>query len=204
MRVNICAGQAAAFRAKLALSRARASGSGLASSVSWWRNAVMYEVYLRSFADGDGDGIGDIPGLRSRLPYLRDLGVDGILVTPWYPSPMKDGGYDVSSYVGIEPLFGTLADARELINDAHRNDLKVIVDFVANHTSDQHPWFKRALAAAPGRPATTSATAKGRAGATRQTTGSAPSADPRGLGSSSRTASQVSGTCTYSPRRSLI
>ncbi len=137
MRVNICAGQAAAFRAKLALSRARASGSGLASSVSWWRNAVMYEVYLRSFADGDGDGIGDIPGLRSRLPYLRDLGVDGILISPWYPSPMKDGGYDVSNYVGIEPLFGTLADARELINDAHRNDLKVVVDFVANHTSDQ-------------------------------------------------------------------
>ena len=148
--MNICARQVAAFRAKLALSRARASGSGLASSVSWWRNAVMYEVYLRSFADGDGDGIGDIPGLRSRLPYLRDLGVDGILISPWYPSPMKDGGYDVSSYVGIEPLFGTLADARELINDAHRNDLKVVVDFVANHTSDQHPWFKRALAAAPG------------------------------------------------------
>jgi alpha-glucosidase len=150
VRVNICAGQVAALGAKLALSRARASGSGLASSVSWWRNAVMYEVYLRSFADGDGDGIGDIPGLRSRVPYLRDLGVDGILITPWYPSPMKDGGYDVSSYVGIEPLFGTLADARELIDDAHRNDLKVVVDFVANHTSDQHPWFKRALAAAPG------------------------------------------------------
>ena len=150
VRVNICAGQVAALGAKLALSRARASGSGLASSVSWWRSAVMYEVYLRSFADGDGDGIGDIPGLRSRLPYLRDLGVDGILVTPWYPSPMKDGGYDVSSYTGIDPLFGTLADARELIDDAHSNDLKVVVDFVANHTSDQHPWFKRALAAAPG------------------------------------------------------
>lgn len=150
VRVNICAGQVAALGAKLALSRARASGSGLASSVSWWRSAVMYEVYLRSFADGEGDGIGDIPGLRSRLPYLRDLGVDGILITPWYPSPMKDGGYDVSSYTGIEPLFGTLADARELIDDAHRNDLKVVVDFVANHTSDQHPWFKRALAAAPG------------------------------------------------------
>ena len=150
VRVNICAGQVAALGAKLALSRARASGSGLASSVAWWRSAVMYEVYLRSFADGDGDGIGDIPGLRSRLPYLRDLGVDGILVTPWYPSPMKDGGYDVSSYTGIDPLFGTLADARELIDDAHRNDLKVVVDFVANHTSDQHPWFQRALAAAPG------------------------------------------------------
>ena len=116
----------------------------------WWRDAVMYEVYLRSFADGNGDGIGDIPGLRSRLPYLRDLGVDGIWITPWYPSPMKDGGYDVSDYTDIEPLFGTLADARALVDDAHRHGLKVIVDFVANHTSDEHPWFAQALAAAPG------------------------------------------------------
>jgi alpha-glucosidase len=112
----------------------------------------MYEVYLRSFADGNGDGIGDLPGLRSRLPYLSRLGVDGIWITPWYPSPMKDGGYDVSDYVEIDPLFGTLADARELIDDAHRAGLKVIVDFVANHTSDEHPWFRQALAAAPGSP----------------------------------------------------
>ena len=110
----------------------------------------MYEVYLRSFADSDGDGIGDIPGLRARLPYLRDLGVDGIWITPWYPSPMKDGGYDVSDYVGIDPLFGTLADARELVDDAHRHGLRVIVDFVANHTSDEHRWFREALAAQPG------------------------------------------------------
>jgi alpha-glucosidase len=110
----------------------------------------MYEVYLRSFADGSGDGIGDISGLRARLRYLRDLGVDGIWITPWYPSPMKDGGYDVSDYVDIEPLFGTLDDARKLIDDAHRHGLKVIVDFVANHTSDEHPWFQQALAAAPG------------------------------------------------------
>ena len=120
------------------------------SRAPWWRDAVMYEVYLRSFADGNGDGIGDIPGLRSRLPYLRDLGVDGIWITPWYPSPMKDGGYDVSDYVDIDPLFGTLADARALVDDAHRNGLKVIVDFVANHTSDRHLWFQQALAAGPG------------------------------------------------------
>ena len=122
------------------------------ASRSWWRDAVMYEVYLRSFADGTGDGIGDLPGLRSRLPYLRQLGVDGIWITPWYPSPMKDGGYDVSDYVDIDPLFGTLADARDLVDDAHRNGLKVIVDFVANHTSDEHAWFREALAAAPGSP----------------------------------------------------
>ncbi len=118
--------------------------------VPWWRDAVMYEVYIRSFADGDGDGIGDLPGLRSRLPYLHELGVDGIWITPWYPSPMKDGGYDVSDYVGIDPLFGTLDDARGLVEDAHAHGLKVIVDFVANHTSDEHAWFQEALAAGPG------------------------------------------------------
>ena len=132
--------------------------------------------------------------------------MDGILVTPWYPSPMKDGGYDVSSYTGIDPLFGTLADARELIDDAHRNDLKVVVDFVANHTSDQHPWFQRALAAAPGGGEARYhfRDGKGPGGSDPPTTGSAPSADPRGLRSSSRTASRVSGTCTCSPRRSPI
>jgi alpha-glucosidase len=123
------------------------TGSG---QLPWWREAVLYEVYLRSFADGNGDGIGDLPGLRSRLPYLRDLGVDGIWITPWYPSPMKDGGYDVSDYTDIDPLFGTLDDARALLDDAHRLGLNVIVDFVANHTSDEHRWFRQALAAAPG------------------------------------------------------
>jgi alpha-glucosidase len=116
----------------------------------WWRDAVMYQVYLRSFADGNGDGIGDLPGLRARLPYLRDLGVDGIWITPWYPSPMKDGGYDVADYCDIEPLFGSLGDARRLLDEAHRHGLKVIVDFVANHTSDQHPWFQAAVASGPG------------------------------------------------------
>ena len=120
------------------------------SATPWWRDAVMYQIYLRSFADGTGDGIGDLPGVRARLPYLRDLGVDGLWLTPWYPSPMKDGGYDVADYTDIEPLFGTLDDARALLDDAHALGLKVIVDFVANHTSDEHPWFTAALAAAPG------------------------------------------------------
>jgi alpha-glucosidase len=116
----------------------------------WWRTAVMYEVYLRSFADGNGDGIGDLPGLRERLPHLRDLGVDGIWITPWYPSPMADGGYDVSDYTGIDPLFGTLDDARAVVEEAHQHGLRVIVDFVANHTSNEHAWFRAALAAGPG------------------------------------------------------
>ena len=118
----------------------------------WWRNAVVYEVYLRSFADSDGDGVGDIRGLRGKLPYLADLGVDAVWVTPWFPSPMADGGYDVSDYCDIDPRFGTLADADALLADAHARGLRVIIDLVANHTSDQHPWFRAALAAGPGSP----------------------------------------------------
>jgi alpha-glucosidase len=119
---------------------------------AWWRDAVMYEVYLRSFADGNGDGVGDLPGLRARLPYLAELGVDGIWITPWYRSPMADGGYDVADYTDIDPLFGTLEDARAVVEEAHELGLKVIVDFVANHTSSEHAWFQQALAAAPGSP----------------------------------------------------
>jgi alpha-glucosidase len=113
----------------------------------WWRRAVVYQVYIRSFADGNGDGIGDIAGIRSRLPYLRDLGVDALWITPWYPSPMADGGYDVADYRDIDPLFGNLADARALITDAHDQGIRVIVDIVPNHTSIRHPWARAAWAA---------------------------------------------------------
>ncbi|MDQ1668004.1 MAG: alpha-glucosidase [Actinomycetota bacterium] len=118
----------------------------------WWRNAVIYQIYIRSFADSDGDGIGDLPGIRSRLPYLRDLGVDAIWITPFYPSPMADGGYDVADYRDVEPLFGQLADAEALITEAHGMGLRVLVDIVPNHSSDQHVWFQAALAAGPGSP----------------------------------------------------
>jgi alpha-glucosidase len=116
----------------------------------WWRSAVIYQVYIRSFADGDGDGIGDIPGLRSRLPYLAALGVDALWINPWYPSPMKDAGYDVANFRAIEPLFGTLADAEAMIAEAHDLGLRVLLDLVPNHLSDKHPWFQEALSAAPG------------------------------------------------------
>ncbi|MGY1847206.1 MULTISPECIES: glycoside hydrolase family 13 protein [unclassified Blastococcus] len=119
---------------------------------TWWRNAVVYEVYLRSFADSDGDGIGDLGGLRRRLPYLAELGVDALWITPWYPSPMADGGYDVADYCDIDPRFGTLADADAFLAEAHGLGLRVITDLVPNHTSDQHPWFRAALAAGPGAP----------------------------------------------------
>src|SRR2546423_2515614 len=107
----------------------------------WWREAVFYEIYVRSFADANGDGIGDLPGIRSRLPYLDDLGVDAIWLTPFYPSPGADHGYDVADYVDVDPQFGTLDDFDALVTDAHELGLRVVIDVVPNHTSSEHPWF---------------------------------------------------------------
>jgi alpha-glucosidase len=112
----------------------------------WWRSAVLYEIYVRSFADSNGDGVGDLPGIRARLPYLSDLGVDGIWLTPFFPSPGADHGYDVSDYVDVDPQFGTLADLDALVADAHALGLRVTIDLVPNHTSSTHPWFWNALA----------------------------------------------------------
>ncbi|HEU4915736.1 MAG TPA: glycoside hydrolase family 13 protein [Acidimicrobiia bacterium] len=119
----------------------------------WWRQAVVYQVYLRSFADGNGDGTGDIRGIRSHLPYLRSLGVDAVWINPWYVSPMNDGGYDVADYRAIDPQFGTMDEAIGLIEDARGLGLHVLLDLVPNHTSSAHPWFEEALASAPGSPA---------------------------------------------------
>ncbi|MFF4605357.1 glycoside hydrolase family 13 protein [Streptomyces sp. NPDC001339] len=116
----------------------------------WWRDAVIYQVYPRSFADGNGDGMGDLAGIRSRLPYLRDLGVDAVWLSPFYASPQADAGYDVADYRAIDPMFGTLADAEALIAEAHRLGLRIITDLVPNHCSDQHEWFRRALVEGPG------------------------------------------------------
>ncbi|MEW2332125.1 glycoside hydrolase family 13 protein [Micromonospora chersina] len=118
----------------------------------WWRGAVIYQVYPRSFADGGGDGIGDIAGIRSRLHYLSELGIDAIWFSPWYPSPMADAGYDVADYRDIDPVFGTLAEAEALISEAHALGMRTIVDVVPNHCSDAHPWFRAALAGGPDAP----------------------------------------------------
>ncbi|MFJ6217052.1 glycoside hydrolase family 13 protein [Streptomyces sp. NPDC092296] len=118
----------------------------------WWRDAAIYQVYPRSFADGNGDGTGDLAGVRAKLPYLADLGIEAIWFNPWYPSPMADGGYDVADYRDIDPAFGTLADAEKLITEALQFGIRTIVDVVPNHISDTHPWFRAALAAPPGSP----------------------------------------------------
>jgi alpha-glucosidase len=107
----------------------------------WWQRGIVYQVYPRSFMDSDGDGIGDLAGVLSRLDYLRELGVDALWLSPIYPSPMKDFGYDVADYTGVDPVFGTLVDFDRLVEASHARSLKVILDFVPNHSSDRHPWF---------------------------------------------------------------
>ena len=169
----------------------------------WWRQAVVYQIYPRSFADSNGDGIGDLAGITERLPYLAALGVDAVWLSPFYPSALADGGYDVDDYRDVDPRLGTLDDF-----DAHGRQrspagIKVIVDIVPNHTSDRHVWFQEALRRRPGlrRPATatSSATARGPDG----------ELPPIGLGVASSAAAPgqrrrptASGTCTSSPRSS--
>ena len=118
----------------------------------WWRTAVIYQIYPRSFADASGDGIGDLPGVTAHLDDLSALGVDAVWLSPFYPSPQNDAGYDVSDYCAVDPLFGTLADFDAMLAGAHDRGIRVIVDLVPNHSSDQHVWFQEALAAAPGSP----------------------------------------------------
>ncbi|MDI3384941.1 alpha-amylase family glycosyl hydrolase [Streptomyces sp. B-S-A8] len=127
-------------------------GTAGAQHSDWWRHAVIYQVYPRSFADGDGDGMGDLAGIRARLPHLRDLGVDAVWLSPFYASPQADGGYDVADYRTIDPMFGDLLDADALLREAHALGLRVLVDLVPNHSSDRHEWFRRALAEGPGSP----------------------------------------------------
>ncbi|MBO9627721.1 MAG: alpha-amylase, partial [Microbacterium sp.] len=118
----------------------------------WWRTAVIYQIYPRSFADSDGDGVGDLKGIAARLPALRELGVDAVWLSPFFRSPQRDAGYDVSDYTDVDPLFGTLEDFDALIAEAHGLGLRVIADMVPNHTSSDHRWFQEAIASPPGSP----------------------------------------------------
>ncbi len=120
------------------------------AGATWWRNAVVYQIYPRSFADSNGDGIGDLPGITSRVPYLAQLGVDAVWLSPFYPSALADGGYDVDDYRGVDPRLGTLADFDALVAALKAQGIRLVVDIVPNHTSNLHPWFQEALAAGPG------------------------------------------------------
>jgi maltose alpha-D-glucosyltransferase / alpha-amylase len=118
----------------------------------WYKDAIIYEVHVRAFADSNNDGIGDFPGLMSRLDYLQDLGITCIWLLPFFPSPLRDDGYDISNYVDVNPSYGTLNDFKTFLDAAHQRNMQVMIELVINHTSDQHPWFKAARIAAPGSP----------------------------------------------------
>ena len=117
--------------------------------VAWWREAVVYQIYPRSFADSDGDGVGDFKGVTAKLDYVKELGVNTIWLMPFYPSPLRDDGYDISEYENVNPQYGTIEDFKEMLDAAHQRGLRVITELVINHTSDQHPWFKAARRAPP-------------------------------------------------------
>src|SRR5208283_2703330 len=108
---------------------------------SWWQRAIIYEIYPRSFADTNGDGMGDLNGITKHLDYLADLGVDAVRITPFYPSPQVDFGYDISNYRAIDPQYGTMADFDRLVAEARKRNIRIVTDMVLNHTSDKHPWF---------------------------------------------------------------
>ena len=109
---------------------------------AWWQRGAIYQIYPRSFADADGDGVGDLPGIVAHLDHLADLGVEAVWLSPIQPSPMVDFGYDVADYCDVDPIFGTLADLDRLVADSHARGIRVILDWVPNHTSDRHPWFQ--------------------------------------------------------------
>ena len=125
---------------------------GSASDPLWYKDAVIYEIHVRAFADSNNDGIGDFQGLISRLDYLQDLGVTCLWILPFFPSPLRDDGYDIANYVDVNPSYGTLADFKQFLDAAHKRNMQVMIELVINHTSDQHPWFKAARLAPPGSP----------------------------------------------------
>src|SRR5579885_1701879 len=134
------------------MSRAQDNRTGLDPEPFWYKSGVIYEVHVRAFYDANGDGSGDFRGLTEKLDYIKDLGVTAVWLLPFYPSPLKDDGYDISDYCGVHPMYGTLGDFKQFLREAHRRGLRVITELVLNHTSDQHPWFQRARRAKPATP----------------------------------------------------
>ena len=167
----------------------------------WWRTAVVYQVYPRSFADSDGDGVGDLPGITSHLDHLERLGIDVLWLSPVYRSPMDDNGYDISDYQDVDPLFGTLADLDALIAGCHARGIRLVMDLVVNHTSDEHPWFVESARPGVRRSATGTGGARPRPGHAARHAGRR--ADELGVGvlrvrpgSSTRRAASTTCTCS--------
>jgi maltose alpha-D-glucosyltransferase/alpha-amylase len=134
------------------MGRRKSDDFALEEDPLWYKDAILYELHVRAFRDSDGDGVGDFRGLIEKLDYLQDLGVTALWLLPFYPSPLRDDGYDVADYTDVHPRYGTLYDCKALLQEAHRRGLRVITELVLNHTSDQHPWFQRARRAKPGSP----------------------------------------------------
>src|SRR5260370_107920 len=130
--------------------RRRTNRNSMETNPLWYKDAIIYEVHVRAFFDSNGDGRGDFPGLTAKLDYIQDLGVTALWLLPFYPSPWRDDGYDISSYTEIHPAYGTMRDFQLFLDEAHRHGLRVITELVLNHTSDQHPWFQRSRRAKPG------------------------------------------------------
>src|SRR3954468_23298085 len=137
------------FHHQIATSVVTPATTPMESDPLWYKDAVIYQVHVKAFRDSNDDGIGDFPGLTQGLPYIRDLGVNTVWLLPFYPSPLRDDGYDISDYHGVHPQYGTRADFRHFMREAHRLGLRVITELVINHTPDQHPWFQAARRAPP-------------------------------------------------------
>ena len=127
--------------------------SKLSNDANWWRQAAIYQIYPRSFKDSNGDGIGDLRGIISKIDYLESLAIDAVWLSPFYPSALADGGYDVDDYRNVDPKLGSLRDFDELVKKLHDRNIRIFVDIVPNHSSNRHVWFQEALASAPGSPA---------------------------------------------------
>ena len=128
------------------------NSSALSDKLHWYKDAIIYEVHIKAFRDSNRDGMGDFKGLMEKLDYLQELGVTAVWVLPFYPSPLKDDGYDIADYYSINQRYGTLDEFRQLLEEAHKRNLKLVTELVINHTSDQHPWFQRARKAPAGSP----------------------------------------------------
>ncbi len=174
----------------------------LQESQLWYKDAIIYEVHVRAFADSNGDGIGDFRGLTRKLDYLQDLGVSAVWLLPFYPSPLRDDGYDIADYANINPIYGSLADFKVFLRAAHRRGLRVITELVLNHTSDRHPWFQRARQRLPAlRSATSTCGAIAPTGIATLALFSRTSRLPTGLGT--RSPMLISGIASFTISRTL-